>query len=206
MTDTDNTKEQLKKELEEMRKHITELEKVEAEYKPLEKIFREEKTLFYALFNQAHDSIFLMDPSPPEGPIIIDVNKSACEIHGYTPEELIGKSISFLDDPETTKQIPQRIRRLMAGEVLTFEARHVRKDGSIFLVEVSAQLIDIGGKSYILAIDRDITERKKTEKELKERVEELEKFYEMAIGRELKMKELQKKIERLKYELSQHKK
>ncbi|MCK5140258.1 MAG: PAS domain S-box protein [Thermodesulfovibrionia bacterium] len=206
MTDTDKTKEKLKKELEEMRKHITKPEKVEAERKHLDKKHGEEKTLFYALFNQAHDSIFLMDPSPPEGPIIIDANKSACVIHGYTREELIGKPISFVDDPETTKQIPQRTRRLVAGEVLTFEAGHVRKDGSVLLVEVSAQIIDIGGKSYILAIDRDITERKKIEKELKERVEELEKFYEIAIGRELKMKNLQEEIERLKYELSQYKK
>ena len=206
MADTGETKEQLIKEIEGMRKQIIELGQVETKCRQLEEKFRDEKTPFYALFNQAHDSIFLMDPKPEEGPVIIDVNKSACVIHGYSREDLIGKPISYLDDPEATKQIPQRIRRLMAGEVLTFEAGHVRKDGSTFLVEVSAQVIEIGGKSYILAVDRDITERKKIERELKERVEELEKFYEKAIGRELKMKALQQEIERLKNELSQYKK
>jgi PAS domain S-box-containing protein len=206
MVDTGKTKEQLIIEIEGMRKQIIELGQVETECRQLEKKYRDEKTLFYALFNQAHDSIFLMDPTPDEGPVIIDVNKSACVIHGYTREELIGKPISYLDDPESTKQIPRRTRRLMAGEILTFEAGHVRKDGSTFLIEATAQVIEIGGKSYILAIDRDITERKKIERELKERVDELEKFYEKAIGRELKMKALQEEIEGLKYELSQCKK
>jgi PAS domain S-box-containing protein len=147
-----------------------------------------------------------MDPTPRGGPLIIDVNESACAIHGYTRKELIGKPISFLDDPDATKEIPQRTRRLMAGEVMIFEAGHVRKDGSKFQVEVSAQVIQISGKPYILAIDRNITDRKKIEKELKERIEELEKFYEMSIGRELKMKEFQEEIEGLKSELAQYKK
>jgi PAS domain S-box-containing protein len=206
MTGDEKTKEQLIKELEEARKRIVELEKVDAEYQHLEKKIKDEKTLFDALFNQASDSIFLMDPSPSESPIIVEVNESACAIHGYTREELIGKPISFLDDPESTKQIPQRIRRLMTGKALTFEAGHLRKDGSTFLVEVSAQVIVITGKPYILAIDRNITERKKIEEELKERVDELEKFYNTAIARELKMKEMQEEIERLKSELSRYKK
>ena len=54
----------------------------------------------------------------------------------------------------------------------------------------------------LIHVVRDITERKKMEQELKKRIEELEKFYGIAVGRELKMKDLKKEIARLKTELS----
>lgn len=57
----------------------------------------------------------------------------------------------------------------------------------------------------LIHVVRDITARKKIEEELKNRVLELEKFYEMAVGRELKMKELKEEIKRLKTELSKYK-
>jgi hypothetical protein len=50
-------------------------------------------------------------------------------------------------------------------------------------------------------IDRDITERKKAREEIENKVFELERFYEMSVGRELKMKELKKEIKRLNTEL-----
>ena len=58
----------------------------------------------------------------------------------------------------------------------------------------------------VIEVGRDITERKKMEKEVKERIEELEKFYEMAIGRELRMKELKDEIKRLQIELAKYQK
>jgi ribosomal protein L29 len=53
----------------------------------------------------------------------------------------------------------------------------------------------------LIHVVRDITERKTMEQELKKRIEELEKFYGIAVGRELKMKDLKKEIARLKTEL-----
>ncbi|MBI5057372.1 MAG: PAS domain S-box protein [Nitrospirae bacterium] len=133
----------------------------------LESRVRESEEKFRSLFNQASDSIFLMS-STDRGLIIEDANEAACTMHGYTREELIGKPISVLDEPETGRHIPERTKTLLAGRPLHFEGRHVRKDGSVFPAEISAQLIHIGGKPYILAIDRDITVRKKAEEKLKQ--------------------------------------
>jgi PAS domain-containing protein len=88
-------------------------------------------------------------------------------MNGYAREELIGKPIAFLEPPETGGDIPAVAERLMSGEAATFERNHIRKDGSVFPVEVSSRLVHIGGKPYILAIDRDITGRKKSEEALK---------------------------------------
>jgi PAS domain S-box-containing protein len=124
---------------------------------------RKSEERFSALFNLASDCILLLDPSQSDDPVIVDANISACNMHGYDLEEMIGKPISFLDTPYESKQIPERSKKLLNGEHLTFETSHLRKDGSIFPVEVSAKIINIGDVPYILAIDRDITKRKKME-------------------------------------------
>ena len=126
---------------------------------------RHSEERFRALFNQAADCILTMDPSTPDDPVIVEANQAAHTMHGYSPGELIGKPISFLDTPETRTHIAGRVVRLMAGDHLTGEVQHIRKDGSTFPIEISAQVIRIAGKLYIQAIDRDITERKQGEQE-----------------------------------------
>jgi diguanylate cyclase (GGDEF)-like protein/PAS domain S-box-containing protein len=118
-------------------------------HRQMESALKQSEEKFHSLFNQASDSIFLI-----------------CNTHGYTREELIGKSIGMLDNPETRKHIPERLSILMSGNPLNVEAMHVRKDGSTFPIEIAAQRIQIGENPYILAIDRDITKRKKAEMDL----------------------------------------
>lgn len=133
------------------------------------------ETKFRTLFNQASDSIFLLSFSP-HGLIIEDTNDASLMMHGYSREELIGKSIEFLDDPDTAKYAKERARRLLQGETLSFEGRHVRKDGSVFPLDISTRLIYIGETPYVLAIDRDITERKQVEERLLKHKEQLEEL------------------------------
>jgi polyhydroxyalkanoate synthesis regulator phasin len=54
-----------------------------------------------------------------------------------------------------------------------------------------------------MGIFRDITERKKAREEIDNRIRELEEFYEMAVGRELKMKELKEEMEKLREEVKE---
>ncbi|KKK62174.1 hypothetical protein LCGC14_3006970, partial [marine sediment metagenome] len=138
------------------------------ERKWAEEALKESEEKFRALFDYASDSILLMKLGDGGAPVIVDVNAATCEMHGYSKEELIGQPISMLDDPETTEQVLERARRVLAGESLTFEGRHVRKDGTVFPVEVSTCMFNIGKDKYIIGIDRDITERKKADEVLKE--------------------------------------
>ncbi len=142
------------------------------EKKVSETALQESEHKFHTLFNQASDSIFLL--SPTENDLIIeDLNEAACRIHGYTRDELIGKSIGLLDDPETRGKLPEWVKTLTSGKRLHVESTHVRKDGSIFPVEIIAQLLILGEKTYILGIDRNISRRKKSELVLKESEERL---------------------------------
>jgi signal transduction histidine kinase len=62
------------------------------------------------------------------------------------------------------------MHRVLAGEFLTFEVEHNHKDGHVFPLEVSTSLVSLDGKSYIQGFHRDITERKRTEENLKRTV------------------------------------
>ena len=82
-----------------------------------------------------------------------------------------------------------------------FEWTHKRLNGQDFPATVLLTKIKIDGKEILQATVRDVTEQKKKESELKEKVREVEKLNEMMTGRELKMIELKKKIEKLEKEL-----
>ena len=119
---------------------------------------------YQALFNRASDGIFIMSP---EGKLV-EVNESFARMHGYTEGEMMRMNIRDLDTPKSADQIPDRMRRLLAGESLTFEVDHYHKDGHEFPLEVSASMISVRGESYIQCFHRDITERKRAEEELRE--------------------------------------
>lgn len=129
---------------------------------------------FRTLFNQASDCILLLSPRDEGDAIIEDANYAACTMHGYDREELIGKPITFLDAPDSAQKVPDRIKLIKEGKIVTFEVDHVRKDGSTFPVEVSTHLIYLDGKPYIQAIDRDITARKVAEQKIRTALEEKE--------------------------------
>ncbi len=136
----------------------------------IEKALRISEERFYSLFNLASDAILLMDADTQgKAPAIVDANVAACIMHGYTLEELIGKPISFLNAPESYEKSREISMQLQKNQdkVVTFEIDHIRKDGSVFPLEVSAKIITLDGKKYILGIDRDISMRKSVEEALR---------------------------------------
>ncbi|MBA4373953.1 MAG: hypothetical protein C0402_13975 [Thermodesulfovibrio sp.] len=139
---------------------------------------RDSEERFYSLFNLASDGIFLLDPSPAEGPVIVDANLAASEMNGYPHVEMIGKPIAFLDHPEDIEKNRDINSELLQSGTAKFEIRHVRKDGTIFPVEASAKRVLLGGRPYILAIDRDISARKLAEEELRRHRGQLEQLVE----------------------------
>lgn len=120
------------------------------------------------LFEKAGDAIFILDASKERMGRIIDANKAAAEMHGYTVEELRNLNIRDLDSPEDRGMVSDRMKRIFSGEWIKSEIDHIRKDGSRFPVEISAGLIELDNAPYILAFDRDITQRKNLEARLRQ--------------------------------------
>lgn len=134
------------------------------------------------------------------------VNPSFLKMWGYESDsEVTGTSCTkFWEEEKKGTEILEALRD--KGE-WTGERVALRKDGTTFIAELSANMVrdDDGKPICMMASLVDITERKKMEKEVEERVKELEEFYEMAVSREIRMKELKSEVQRLKAELSRFK-
>ena len=108
--------------------------------------------------------------------IIESWNPGAERIYGYTAEEAIGQSISIVIPAENRHELPAIIERLKRGEtVRTFETVRIRKDGSRFDASISVAPVkdDQGQMVGAVAIARDISDRKRLERELQSRIAEL---------------------------------
>ena len=135
---------------------ITELRQAEQKLRTSEGRFR-------IFVDHATDAFFLLD----DDWTILDVNRQACHGLGYSSEELIGKHKSDFDVGLDGTSIQRLKQRTVAGEAITFETRHRRKDGTSFPVEVRLNQFEQGGRRYLCLV-RDISERKRAEDELRE--------------------------------------
>lgn len=100
----------------------------------------------------------------PDGSFV-DVNRAALETYGYSRDEFLSMTLQDIRHPNTMDELPLQIET--ANQVGShFETIHVRKDGTSFPVEVKANGGDFGGERLVMAIVRDITERKTAEREL----------------------------------------
>lgn len=118
-------------------------------------------TLFRSLLDQATDAVEVIDPDTAR---FLDVNEHAHSALGYTRQELLGMSVTDIDPLVTLPRFMDHVARLRNTGALTLETLHRRKDGATFPVEVSARLIRLD-REYLLAIVRDITQRRKAEAE-----------------------------------------
>jgi hypothetical protein len=109
-----------------------------------------------------------------------------------------GKNIKIFAPPDYWS--PLTAEQLKTMKRWKRESLNRRKDGSTFSVQLMSDIVtdEDGVPLYVVTTCEDISGRKKMESEIRQRVEELEKFYRMSVGREVKMKELKKEIRRLK--------
>jgi PAS domain S-box-containing protein len=127
-----------------------------------EEALKEKEETFRALFEQAGDYTILIQPTLRGDLVIVDANRAALKVHGYTRDEIIGKSILDLD--VGTKNTDPILERLINGETVKFETIHKRKDGSCFPVEVTVKCVKIEGKPPLfISTEHDLTEAKKYE-------------------------------------------
>lgn len=127
-----------------------------------EKKLKESEEKYRTLFEASTDAIFL---ETLEGRIL-DCNQSACEMLGYTKEELLGLTVTDLVPENIAKTLPDIITEEQTTGGIFKEAINKRKDGSLIPVEVSTRLMKVGGEQLVVAYIRDITERKKFDEAL----------------------------------------
>ena len=126
---------------------------------------------FRSVLDQSRDAIFMIDPHTSR---YVDFNQQAHSFLGYTAEELRGLNVIQIVQHIPNMDVWQeRVRLIRQDNGLTFETAYMRKDGTTFPVEVSARMLEYSGQEIILAIVRDITERKNAEAQIREHIQHL---------------------------------
>lgn len=98
---------------------------------------------------------------------ILEVNEAYCTISGYTREELLCMRISDLEAIQSYEQIAAHICKVIESGKDRFRTKHRTKNGRLLDIEVSITYLEKAGPGFFCFF-RDITERKKAEKELRD--------------------------------------
>lgn len=139
----------------------------------------ESRRLLQACMSQIHDVIIIteVDPLDPPGPRIVYVNEGVERMTGYRPEELLGNTPRIFQGPDTDRAALRRIRRaLEMHEPIKEVLVNYCKNGVPFWNEIEIVPIPRSGtegRAYFAAVQRDITETKRREAELRHSQEEL---------------------------------
>lgn len=140
-----------------------------------ERIKAEENLLFMQFsLNSAADSVFWMSSDAQ----FFYANDAACQNLGYSRQELLTMTVHDIDPNFPKKAWPDHWKDVKSKGSFTFESNHQKKDGMIFPVEISVNYLEFMGKEYNCAFVRDITERKRIEKELRESEERFKSVFD----------------------------
>ena len=146
----------------------------------------EQVRLLQSVVVNTNDAVLITEAEPIDepGPRIIYVNEAFTQTTGYTLKEVLGKTPRILQGPRTNRQALAKVRKaLTKWQPVTVETINYRKDGSEFWVEFS--IVAVANKqglyTHWISVQRDITERKRTEQALRRSDERFRRVVENAL-------------------------
>ncbi len=113
--------------------------------------------------DHAVDTVHWVDPENSQS---IFINQTGAEKLGFSLDELVGEPVNAFDPLFPMEIWPEFVQNLRSNELEIFESLHQTKDGRRFPVEITAKIVNYGDEQRIIAISRDITERKQHEADL----------------------------------------
>jgi PAS domain S-box-containing protein len=152
------------------------------ERKRAEEALSESEENYRSIFESANDAIFVHDM---ETGAILDVNEKMLQMYGYkTKKEILGGFVTDLssgDEPYSEKEAIEWVKKGEKGKPQLFEWHAKDRKGNLFWVEVNLKKVKLRKKDRLLALVRDITERKRAEEALKESEEKFKGIFDKAL-------------------------
>ena len=142
-----------------------------------EQALRESEERYRTIFEQAADSIVLIDAQTG---VLVAFNDRAYENLGYTRQEFEKLKIPDLEYIESAEEAAKHIEKVIKVGSDTFETKHRTKGGEIRDIRVSSRAISLQGRDLIQSIWSDITERKRAGKALQESKQRYHSIFETA--------------------------
>lgn len=150
------------------------------ERKLAQEALRESEANYRTIFDAANDATFVFDP---ENGDMLDVNRKMCEMYGYTREEVLRLNVEHLsagEPPYTYQDVMKMIWKTKYNKSHMFDWLAKDRKGRLFWVEVNMKGAIIRGEYRVLAVVRDMTERKAAEEENRKMQERLRQMDKMA--------------------------
>lgn len=150
------------------------------ERKRAQEALRESEANYRTIFDAANDATFVFDP---ENGAMLDVNLKMCEMYGYTREQVLRLNVEALsagEPPYTYDDVLRKIWKTRYDKSHLFEWLAKDSSGKLFWIEVNMKGAVIGGEYRVLAVCRDIAERKAAEEENRKMQERLRQMDKMA--------------------------
>jgi PAS domain S-box-containing protein len=136
------------------------------ERKKAEKELRQNNEELQAIYDGMVDGLLVADIETKK---FVRTNYTICRMLGYSQEEMLSLSVIDIHPPDDLANVLEKFKALAEGRLAVAENLPVlRKDGSVFDADITANHLDYQGRSCVIGFFRDITERKKAEEELRE--------------------------------------
>ncbi|MDX9730015.1 MAG: PAS domain S-box protein, partial [Bacteroidales bacterium] len=119
---------------------------------------------FDFVMKHGNDIILLIDNDMN----IVEANERAVATYGYPRGKLIGMNVADIRTPNEAPRLADHVRNLNESGSSYIETVHERSDGTTFPIEISAYTVEVEGTRFFQSIGRDITDRKRTEEEMRE--------------------------------------
>ncbi len=162
MSDSQKTKARRGEELTALRQRVSELESAADEHRQMKQALRPTEERYHKIFDHSNDAIFVVDPVEDA---ILDVNAKACEMLGYSREELLSVPMSVVHPHEMPRLRAFAQSVFKEGKGWTDELTCSTRSGVTLSAEISASMIEIEERACMIAMVRDVTDRERLARE-----------------------------------------